>query len=196
MSQRVLGKILEPLGCYQSNHAYLHSVQEQLKTVKRSLFVIEEAESALQHLQQSLEAHDQLETIREALVFLPQIESTHCLAEIKQRVLANQLLDRVLPDMDVAEAVREVRLLMARETRHQLACLDILMADIDSLSGLMEMKIAALPKAVVQWRWRERLGTPEAVHNCAEDVDLQRMRGEQLLLRLNCLEHSLQIAAH
>ena len=196
MSQRVIGKILEPLGCYQSNYAYLHSAQEQLAALRRSLFTIEEMENCLQQLHRALKEDDQREVVREALVFFKHLGRADRLQRIRQRVLSNEPLEDAMADQSIERVIDEVVQLMIEETEHQLKCLEILLVDTDSLAGLMEAKIATLPEAVVQWRWRERLGTPEAVHDCAMAVNRERSRAEQLGLKLNCLLHTLQINAH
>jgi hypothetical protein len=192
VAQTVLGKILQPLGCYQSNRAYVAPVYQSLDKLKRALYAVEESACCLRYMLRELSRGEQQELIREALVFFHAPQPATVMAEVKQRVVAQQTLQQALQGIDQPRLCAEIVALIDEQLSLLRQQAEQLLTDVRELAADVNRKAAELDSARVRWRWRERLGTPEAVADCKRRVAIAQTRAIDLQLLLLELQQTLQ----
>lgn len=196
MPHTIIGKILEPLGLYQVNDAYMQVLTESLDDLDDDLSIVENNFESAHQIIHALKEGDNRQALKEVADYLNIEENMDVVAQAKLQILNGATLDEVLAKVDVPVLMLQIMRGVKRQLTYSYGNIMALMADSLSLQERISERSMQLPVIAEYWGWPERLGTQEALDESAEKVQQVRERAEHAQERVDCLRDTLERLIH
>ncbi len=196
MPHTIIGKILEPLGLYQVNDAYMQALNESLDDLDDDLSIVENNFESAHQIIYALKENDNRQALKAVADYLNIEENMDVVAQAKLQILNGATFDEVLVRADVPVLILQIMQGVKRQLTYSYGNIMALMADSLSLQERISERNMQLPIIAECWSWPERLGTQEALEESAEKVQQVRERAELAQERVDCLRDTLERLIH